>query len=705
MPSTLTMRGVPSYEAKGPSVFVKRDLSDKDAKALIDHRYSDDRRAIADRKHGWERLWTINISFLLGWQNMNWGAPLYGQSPTPPPVYRRNYVSNRVLPMAMRQTSKLISAPISWRVRPKTPDHKDQAAAGVGESLLFALQKPCGVDDARWEVATWQVSCGTGFYEVEWDPWANGNQRTYLDPVTRQPIDISRLPPQAKELLEKHRFYKDEGAGDIRVRAAGPFEIHAPPLATGMTLNSAPWLLQSRQYSMDDLWNRWDEKVAKQVEPDTDEGLHTFFIRRIKTMVPHVGFAGGSLEDREQEEVVTVRKLWIPPSKRMPEGRLIVATKDVLLENVPHPLKEMRIRYPFAKVDYAPQSLRFWSKGMIEELLYPQMEFNRTRRVAHEIRDLLGQPKVTAERGSGVGPITSDAGQMVWHNRGFPAPAYMQVTTDHQMHELIANHCLDDLNTSAAQQDVTQAKGEPGVRSGIAIQMLQEQDDRAIGPAVKSGERAIEAVGQMILRFAAKYYDAPRVINIHGEGRFGDVLYFQGSDLRGNDNVVITAGSLMPRSPAVEMEKMSTAWQAGMLNPQNPIHLRLALKTLNVGNSDQLFAQLEADERRASIENILFSSPDPESGFPQVRDFDDHMVHIEVHNQYRKSDSYEMASPEQQTVCDAHVAVHEQHLMLAMQAQMEMQASQKGAPGEKGTASQPAEKKQTPGTKPKESPQ
>ena len=54
------------------------------------------------------------------------------------------------------------------------------------------------------------------------------------------------------------------------------------------------------------------------------------------------------------------------------------------------------------------------------------------------------------------------------------------------------------------------------------------------------------------------------------QNRFQDVLYFKGGDLKGNDNVVIADGSLMPRSPAAEAEKMSAAWQAGMLNPMNP---------------------------------------------------------------------------------------------------------------------------------------
>jgi len=701
---TLAVRGRQEKAAYGPSIFTKRDLSDADAKVLIDERFTDDKRQLSDRKFGFERQWFINLSFLLGWQQIPQGGVWWDRQMDSTPVYRRNYVANRIQPMTMRQISKLCSSPIGWKVKPKTPDVKDQQGAKVGESVLFAGQREYGVDDARLGVAFWMVTCGTGFFHIDWDPWASGSKRTYIDPATGRAISSSELDADERHLMEARGWFKDEGEGDLRIRATSPFDLHVPHLACDSTMDSPEFVIHSRSMGMESVWNRFPPEKAKLVEPDKEEGLHGFFLRRLKTLVPYIGY-GSALEDREQDETATIRSMWIPPSRRRPEGRLIVASKDALLANIPHPLRQMGIRYPFCKADYSTFFLRFWGKSMVEDLIYPQSEYNRSQKVIHMVRDYTAQPKITAEKGSGVSPITSEVGQMLWFNRGYQPPQPWQIQTDPTIHEAVRMRQLDDMNTIAAQADVTQARGTTGVRSGVQQQQLVEQDDRVIAIAVRSLSRALEKTGSAILKFAAAFYTSPRIIGLHGTDRFQDVLYFKGSDLNGNDQVVIDDGSLMPRYPSVEMAKMMDVWQAGMLNPQNPKHLRLALSAVGANNTDRLFASIEKDERRAQIENELFASKDPDQLLPEVHDFDDHLVHLEEHNDFRKSDRYEILTieaPEQAAALDAHCGIHEQYIQQAMMQQMQMAQMAKGGPGETGTASQPRERNATPGERPEE---
>lgn len=694
--ASLSVTGIPEPAAKGPSVFTRRDLSDGDAMALLNKYYSDDHRDLA--KHVFERQWFINVAFLLGYQNLRWSGTLQSLEVQPLPLAKRRYVANRILPMVNRQSSKLTASPITWKVDPMTPDIADVRGSQVAESVLFGKQRAWGIPKSRVEAALWACINGTGFYKVAWNPWAKGTRRTYFDPIHRTEIPPDKLDPQSKELLEKHGWFKDSADGDIEVSAPSPFEIFIPHLIAGNDLDSCPWLVHTKQYPITEAYNRFgDSKNIDLIRPERDLGLHVYFQRRIKTLVAMFGYFT-SIEDKREDEVVTIRELWIPPSRLWPNGRRVVATRDQILVNEPHPYKDMGIRFPFIKQDYFTIPSRFWAKGVVEELLQPQIEYNRSRTIYHQIRDLTGSPKMLSPKGSMIGPVTDQPGQIIQYNPQFPPPSFLQIQTDHALHQGISQGLVDDFATLGMQQEATQAQAPPGVKSGIALARLQEQDDRAIAQAVKGLENAMESLGSMCLQFAEKYYTARQVIALHGMDRFQDVLYFKGSDIRGNTRVVIREGSLMPRSPSVDVARVGEAVQMGALNPMNPVHQRLILGTMRTQNAEPLFAHLEADERRSEIENEKFTRwPPPKEGYPQVRDFDDHSVHKDIHDRFRKSDRYELLPPILKQAIDAHVSIHEQFLQQAMMAQMQMSAMQRGKPGQKGQPSEARQTQETPG--------
>lgn len=665
-------------------------MSDPEVLALADSRFGGDTTSLA--KYQYEREWFLNVMYLLGLQRVPSIGSMFQieQQDTPSPSWRRRYTGNRILPLVMRQQSRLTSAPIAWDVMPKSPDIADQQAAKTATSFLFGQQKAIGIDGAANEAAFWQVVAGVGLIKAEWDEWADGSTRIYYDPLLKSPIPSSELTPEVKKFLDDGRYFIESPSGDIRVHSVAPFEFIVPTLSAGSTMDSCEWVIHVRQMAMSEVWNRYPAKLAKQVRPDKDLGWRTYFMRRIKTVVPTFGYFS-AVQEEHGEEMATIREMWEPPTRQNPDGRLVVCSRDAVLVNTKHPYKDLRIKFPFVKADYAPVSTRFWSKGMVSDLVQIQAELNRSRTILHQIRDLMGAPKWGLEKGCGVSVITSEPGQNVWVNRGFqmPVPLSPNVQGVEGLHELVAQHLIDDMNTVASQQDVTQAKVPQGVRSGLAIQALQEQDNSVLAPASRSRETALEQLGTMVLRLASKYYKDYRLVSLHGQERQQDVQYFRGDDLRNNDRVIIRPGSLMPKSRAAEAEKVFELVSTGVLNPQDRQHLRMITRAMDLGDTAMLFTELEASERRAEIENERFRLASPTEPFPVPRDWDDHEAHLAIHNRFRNSDTYEMLSPQIQEIVDAHCAIHEQMVAVKLKQEMEMQEAQRGAPGEKGKASQP----------------
>jgi hypothetical protein len=91
-------------------------------------------------------------------------------------------------------------------------------------------------------------------------------------------------------------------------------------------------------------------------------------------------------------------------------------------------------------------------------------------------------------------------------------------------------------------------------------------------------------------------------------------------------------------------------------------------------------------------------NPDPQTGQPipldppavvPAHDYDNHAVHIEVHNRFRKSQSYDLLSDEVKAEFQKHIQSHQQ----ALQSQMMMQTQgiMPPQPQSAGSSNPPAE--------------
>src|SRR5262249_52789036 len=157
-------------------------------------------------------------------------------------------------------------------------------------------------------------------------------------------------------------------------------------------------------------------------------------------------------------------------------------------------------------------------------------------------------------------------------------------------------------------------------------------------------ERSTEVEGSLLLSLGWKFMAMPRAVAIYGETRQADIKYFKGSDLNGNVRVRIRPGSMMPKSKAQTFDTIVQLAQIGILNMMDPREKRLALEAFEVGGIDKLFLAEDASRRRARIENLMFSKPDPSPGFafPDVSVFDDHQAHYEEHVLFVQTDEFEL---------------------------------------------------------------
>jgi hypothetical protein len=117
---------------------------------------------------------------------------------------------------------------------------------------------------------------------------------------------------------------------------------------------------------------------------------------------------------------------------------------------------------------------------------------------------------------------------------------------------------LGDTNTNLA--------GQPGLESGIALDLAQEESDEVIAPIVRDNEISLGKALQMLLDMAAERYTVTRLLEIVGDNGMPQIIAFKGAQVKGV-SIKCEAASSMPSTKSGRMARVMWLKQNSMLPP------------------------------------------------------------------------------------------------------------------------------------------
>jgi hypothetical protein len=598
-----------------------------------------------------ERQWYLNMAFYFGKQNVvpqtvkGVGSRLV----TPPaPPWRVRMVVNRIRPIIRKEIAKLTSQKPSASVVPATADDMDLFAAQAAEQIWESMYYTKDIKMIVKEAAFWMLVCGTGYIKTYWDD----NVMAYADPNNPD-------PSQAYQ-------------GDICYASETPFHVLVPDLRQ-IHLERQPFLIHSSTRTPEWLATHYQKTLDGQpIKPNTksaNEILNDAFLNLV----------GGSTYDYDS---VLIHEMHIKPGGHpmFPDGALITITGDQVIQFSPH-FPYSHGQYCFSKLDHIPSG-KFYATSAIEDLIPIQREYNRTRSQIVEAKNRMAKPQMSAQMGSlDVSRVTSEPGQFILYKMGFqpPQPIPMQGLPAYVMNEV--QQLQLDFDDISGQHEVGRGQVPTGVTAATAISFLQEQDDSMLSAEVDSIESAMEKVAKHTLCLAAEYWDIPRLVKIVGVDGSWDAAMFKGSDLRGNTDIRIEAGSALPTSKAAKQALITDWMKMGFIDPEK------GMEVLEMGGITQLYENVKVDQAQARRENLKMANidpqliqqmfMDPETGQPAepaidpatgrpllpvpavpVNSWDNHAIHIDVHNKFRKGQDFERLDPMHQLLFEIHVQKH-----------------------------------------------
>jgi hypothetical protein len=184
------------------------------------------------------------------------------------------------------------------------------------------------------------------------------------------------------------------------------------------------------------------------------------------------------------------------------------------------------------------------------------------------------------------------------------------------------------------------------------------------------------------------------LIKITGDDGSFDAMMLSGADIASGTDIRVESGSALPTSKAARQALVTEWMKMGFIQPED------GLRVLEMGMLKQYYNTIKIDENAAQRENLMMKKIteemaqqyedqwnqgaqageidklDPNTGQPlqvppvvNVNDWDNHAVHVEVHNRFRKSQAYQGLPEAAKAEFQKHVSIHE----MILQKQAELQ--------------------------------
>ena len=615
-------------------------------------------------KRPYEKTWYVNHAALVGQHYLVWNDYTRNfDTPHRTPSHRVRLVIPFMLQYWRRTVARLTAHAPTMLVVPETADEIGAQEARSNQRVLDAELSRLDYSQIRRDGTGWAIESGNVIYHVRWNPHAGP---ALTDPATGQPVlDESGAP--------LHR-------GDIEIDIGNPFEFDADPKAS--CVKEAEWVMRNVIRSLDWIQEHYPERGAwVKAEPVY---AHSYYLKRVRAMAGLYGNIGEGSTAQESDESAknsaVVHEYWEKASRKHPQGRFVVVAGGVVLHNGPNPYKAMLdagFPFPFVHTGEIKVPGRFWYMAMIEQAFPLNRNYNKARSQEVENRTLHGRPKILVPKVCRIrlGSFDPEPGEKIEYTQGprgeRPEIMYPQSTT--QATQVETAHTKDDLAEVLSAHEASRGIMPSANAPAEALRLLQTADETVLGLTEANFRTADEAIAKMILALAGQFWTEQRLVRIVGAGGGVESYKIGGGELGKPHDVRMVPMSSMWRDPERQRATVAQLIELQILNPQQ--NRDIILKALDLASLEDVFADDRLDEVWAARENELMEGGTQ----PVPRDFENHGIHIKVHDRYRKSDRYRGLAPEWQALVDQHVATHKQ-LIVDLTKQLTMDKVETEAP-------------------------
>ncbi len=277
---------------------------------------------------------------------------------------------------------------------------------------------------------------------------------------------------------------------------------------------------------------------------------------------------GMNTQDSMPLNSVVVKEYYERPSLKYPKGRLVVVANGITLYSGDSPYEgpEMGDWHPFSECRWELVPGRFWGKSPLDAGVDIQKQINSIDSIIILTRKTTAIPQKLIPQNIGIskGEMTGRPGQEYFYrDTGTGAkPEILPASgLDGQVFQERAQK-VDDLKNVTGATDILKG-GAPGdVTAASALNLLYEVGTGKIYPVLDRWKLFIESDQKKQLRLVSKNFREPRaefikkLKSLNTELSEESINKFIGADMQDNCNVVVEAGSNIPKLQAAKAAQL-----------------------------------------------------------------------------------------------------------------------------------------------------
>ena len=572
-----------------------------------------------------ERGWQLNANFVAGRQYCDLDAKgeLYEEEKAY--FWQERRVFNHIAPIIDSRLSKLSNIRPALVAIAASDEESDRRSSAISSAILAAVQEDCDMDGVLNSASIWSEICGTAFYKVVWD---GGRGR------------VVGIAEDGKKVCE----------GGVSVIAVSPFEIYPYSLDTE-EVDDQPSIIHAKALTVDDIYAMYGVKLAGKNLDDL-------------ALAPDSGGNMPQISDGERGYELVIER-YEKSTQDMPNGRLTVVAGGNLLYDgdLPYINGDGETRaYPFIKQVSVPVAGKFFGASVVERVIPIQRAYNAVKNRKHEFLNRISMGTIAVEDGAvDVDEFAEEGlmpGKVIVYRQGSTPPTMLSLGSVPDEFDREEENLLNEFSKVSGTGGIyDNADSYAGITSATGLQLVIDQDDRRMSLTYGSIKRALKQIGRHILRLYRQFANDLRLLKYVGYGNEINLVYFKGSDIS-SDDVVLDADSDLNMSAAQKRMVVYEIIDRGLLTGEDGKISTAAknkvLELLGYGSFAEERDLAELNRSRAGDENLKLTS-----GEVEVKDYDDHAVHIKEHTAYLLSENLDKDAEER--IC-AHIELHKNKL-------------------------------------------
>ena len=557
-----------------------------------------------------EAQWQLNINYMMGNQYSYIASNGAVREDEKQYFWQEKEVFNHIAPVIENRISKITSNTPSVTVVPASMEEADFESAKLSKQILSSVANRLNLIDIEKTATTWSELCGTAFYKVVWN--TNSGKMVATD--------------------ENGNKIKE---GDVEIEVVSPFEIFPDNLSCER-LEDMKSIIHARAVDVDQVRSQW----GVDVDP---EDVHAFSLDSTSNNVGGLGYNAhiNKVANIELGHHCVVIERYIRPDKSLPNGRLtIVAGGKLLFDGeLPYLNDELNGRtFPFVKQisNYMPGC--FFGVSVVDRLIPLQRAYNAVRNRKHEYFNRTVMNVLAVEDGS----VDTDAleveglspGKVLVYRQGSKMPEIMQNPKSVLDFDAEEERLLSEFKIISGVSDMmTSSVAQYTNMSGVALELLAEQDNARLSTSIDSTRLAIKTVAKYILRLYKQYAVLPRLLKICGTNGGVEMHYWNQNEIC-SDDVVFDTSTDASESLAQRRTMLFDLINKGLLYDEegkfSQTMRKRCLDLLGFGMWENSVDLCALQINHAKEENIAITKGEQIELLP----IDDHKLHIDQHIAY-----------------------------------------------------------------------